>query len=136
MANHESRLQGWADRSEPGWERRALDAVKGRQKKSHRYSERKDGVLATFDIECKVLLDEAARRRGISMAGYARRALAAFIAYDLGLPLEEVTQYMSRATEYREWGAHGRPLVRINDDGSGFGRWVIVELGETKESPE
>lgn len=136
MANRESRLQGWADPSVPGWEQRALDAVKGRQKKSSRMHERRDGVLATFDIEFKVLLDEAAKRRGISMAGYTRRALAAFVSHDLDLPLEDVTKYMSKATNYREWGAHGRPLVRLDDDGKGFGRWVIVQLGENEESPE
>lgn len=133
MANRKSRLQGFTDPSVPGWETRALEAVKGRQKNSHRNNERQDGMILTFDIECKVLVDEAASRRGISMAGYGRRALAAFLAYDLGLPLEEVLQYMSKPTPYRQYGAHGRPLVRINDDGNDYGKWVIKGLDDNPE---
>jgi hypothetical protein len=107
--------------------------VKGRQLKSHRHHERRDGVTAVFDIECKVLLDAAAHKRGITMAGYARRALAAFIAHDLGMSITEVTQYMSQPSGYREIGAHGRPLVRLNDDGEGYGDWTIYELGPNTE---
>lgn len=126
-----SRLQGFADPSVPGWEKRALEAVKARQKKSKRWTERRDGVLCTFDMGAKVLLSEAARRRGISMAGYARRALAAMIAYDLDIPIGQVTQYMSVPVEYKATLSNGRP-VRLNDDGRGYGPWVITGLEEVE----
>lgn len=127
MANKTPRLQGWADRpSEPGWEKRALQMVQERQKKTHRWTERKDGVLATFDTEMKVLLTEAARRRGISMAGYSRRAIAAFISYDLGIPFEDITKFCALPTEFRVVGT-GRS-VKLNDDGQGYGKWQIRKL--------
>lgn len=133
MANHESRLQGWADPpSVPGWQERALAAVKARQKKSKRSTERRDGILNTFDPELKPYIDEAAKRRGMSMASYSRRALAAFVAYDLGVPIQEILKHMSLPVPYRTYGG-GRPLKRLDDDGSGFGDWGIIELGPVPE---
>lgn len=128
MANRTSRLQGWADKpSEPGWEKRALEAVKARQKKSHRWTERRDGVNATFDVELRVYLTEAARRRGLSMAGYARRAICAFIAHDLGIPIEDLLKYCAKPTPFRAEGGHGRH-AKTNDDGEGYGSWEIKKL--------
>jgi hypothetical protein len=128
MANKTPRLQGWADKpSEPGWQKRAVQLVKERQKKTHRWTERKDGVLATFDIEMKALLTEAARRRNISMAGYARRAIAAFIAHDLGIAYEDVTKYCALPTEFRATAGAGRS-TKLNDDGEGHGLWQIRKL--------
>jgi hypothetical protein len=101
--------------------------VEDRQKKSHRWTERKDGVLATFDVEMKALLNEAAQRRGISMAGYARRAIAAFIAHDLGMELSEVTKYCAKPIHFRPNGGAGRN-EKLNDDGEGHGDWRIRKL--------
>ena len=128
MANKTPRLQGWADPpSAPGWEKRALEAVKARQKKTKRWTERKDGVNVTFDVPLKKYLYEASRRRGISMAGYARRALCAFLAHDLGLPMEELTQHCAQPTEFRPEAGIGR-WSKSNDDGKGYGKWQISKL--------
>lgn len=129
MPNPRPDLQGFADPSIPGWQAKALERVQARQKKTKRHTERRSGVLATFDEPFRVLLDEACRRRGLSMQGYARRAIGAFIANDLGLRLPEVLQHSARPTAYRIDGGFGRK-ERTEDDGRGFGAWVIEELKE------
>lgn len=127
--NPKGNLAGFTDPSVPGWQVRALERVKQRQKKTKRHMERGSGTLATYDDGLRPLLDEACRRRGTSMQGYVRRALCAFIAYDLGLPLGEVTKFTSPPTRYGANGGRGRP-VRIDDDGTGHGQWQIEKLGE------
>lgn len=129
MANPRPDLQGFADPSTPGWQQGALDRVIGRQKKTKRHTERKSGVLATFDDPFRVMLDEACKRRNVSMSGYARRAIGAFIAYDLGLPLGEVLKHAARPTPYRQEGGAGWP-TRTEDDGRGNGPWFIDTLKE------
>lgn len=127
--NPRGNLAGFTDPSEPGWQARAVLRVKNRQKNTKRHGERKSGTLATYDDGLRVLLDEACRRRAMSMQGYVRRALCAFIAHDLGLPLSEVTKFTSPPTPYRSNGGGGRK-VRIDDDGTGHGAWRIEKLGE------
>lgn len=129
MANRDKeRLQGFtapAD-SEPGWRERAIAAVRARQRSSKRSTERNNGLYLFFDDEMRVLLEEAAFRRGISLTGYARRAMAAFIAYDLDLPLPEVLQHHAKPAPYGHGG--GGRLVRTQDDGAGMGPWDITGL--------
>lgn len=70
MANPKPDLQGWADRpSEPGWQERAIARVKARQKETRRANERTNGMYLFFDDEMRVMLDEACRRRDISLTG-------------------------------------------------------------------
>jgi hypothetical protein len=132
MPNPRPDLQGFADPSTPGWQQAALARVLQRQKRTKRHTERKSGVLATFDDPFRVLLDEACRRRNISMQGYARRAIAAFVARDLGLTSLEVFRYMARPTAYRAEAGAGRP-ARTEDDGRGNGPWYIQELMEYED---
>jgi hypothetical protein len=127
--NPRGNLAGFTDPSSPGWQVRALERVKQRQKKTHRNSERTSGTLATYDDGLRALLDEACRRRGISRQGYLRRALCAFLAYDLGLPYASVGRYVSTPTTYSAAAAGGR-RVRVDDDGTGYGPWKIEQLGE------
>lgn len=129
MANPKGNLAGWSDPEEPGWQQRAMDAVVARRKKTKRNGERKNGLGVYYDDGFRPLLDEACRRRGISMAGYARRAVAAFVAHDLGLPLSEVAADMARPTGYRVEGGHGRG-DKTHDDARGMGPWKIEELRE------
>lgn len=74
-----------------------------------------------FAAAVQPLLVEAARRRGISIAGYIRRATMAFVAKDLGLdPIEVFAQDMAPAP-YQRGGAHSdRDL-----DGKRFGQWKV-----------
>jgi hypothetical protein len=122
--NRQSRLQGFADPSDPDWRKNAMRRVMLRSKGSKRAAERDGGVLAVFDLGFRQLLDEACYRRGISLAGYARRAIAAMVAHDLGIPLAEALKHMPLPTEYRVYGGTGRNTKTI-DTGEGFGPWHI-----------
>lgn len=123
--NPKGNLAGFSDPSKPGWQLDALNRCKLRQKRTKRHAERKSGVLAVYDPPFQTYFDEAAHRRGMSLAGYARRALAAMVAHDLDIPIEEVAKYMPRPTEYRAGGGVGRQ-DRTEDDGTGFGPWFIT----------
>lgn len=133
MANPNPPLAGWADRSTPGWQKAALERVKARQKGAKRHTERRNGMTLYFDDPFRVLLDAAAARRGMSLAGYCRRAVAAMIAYDLGLRPAEVMTHTSRPTEYRAEAGAGR-AKRTNDDGIGFGPWQITGVAEVEKT--
>lgn len=124
MANPRGNLAGWSDPSKPGWQDRVMEKVRENQKGTKRHQERISGVLATYDEPFRLLLEEACRRRNISRQGYARRAIAAFIADDLGLPLEEVLKNCAIPFEYN--GTVGRKPVRTEDNGKGFGPWRIT----------
>ncbi len=65
------------------------------------------------------LLKEAARRRGISIVAYCRRALAAFIVHDLGLDWDE---FMQREPQTQPFGSikRGQHL-----SGAGYGSWKV-----------
>lgn len=127
MPNPKPDLQGWASRSEPGWEQRAMERVKARQKSHNRPSKRKNGLLITYDDPLRILLDEACRRRNISQSGYIRRAMIAFIAWDLGLEPEKVAQHSAKPRKYHfATGAN----KRTKDDMQGHGLWRLLKLGE------
>lgn len=132
MANPKGNLAGFTDISVPGWQKRAFDRVKARQKGSKRHTERQDGVRTVWDIPFRVLLDEAASRRGISMAGYCRRAIAAFVAHDLGITPKASAQHMPVPTEYRSKGGVGN-TVKTRDNLAGYGKWVITGLEEAPD---
>ena len=125
-------LAGYTDPSVPGWQARVVERVKARQKKSKRHTERADCVRVVFDPPFRELLDEAAMRRGMSMAGYCRRAIAAFVAHDLGLPVKEAGQHMPVPTQYRSKGGVGN-TQKTRDNLSGYGDWVITGLEEAPD---
>lgn len=127
--NPKGNLAGYTDPSVPGWQERAMARVKARQRQSKRTTERRDGVRAVWDVPFRALIDEAARRRGMSMAGYCRRAICAFVEHDLGLKTGEGAQYMPTPTNYRVFHGHGA-LVKTQDDLKGYGKWVIKGLDE------
>jgi hypothetical protein len=126
MPNPYGNLAGFTDPEDPNWRQNALARVRARQKKTHRNKERTNGMYLFYDEGMRALLDEAARRRGISRVGYGRRAVAAFIAHDLNLPIEEVLQYTAKPAPYE--GTPGGIVKKINDDGEGYGPWPIAAL--------
>lgn len=128
-------LAGISDPSIPGWQERAFERVKARQKGSKRRTERQDSLRTVWDRPFRALLDEAARRRGMSMAGYCRRAIAAFVAHDLGIAPDEAGQYMPIPTPYRTHHGMGN-IVKTRDNLSGYGRWVITGLEEAPDVNE
>lgn len=127
MPNPYGNLAGYTDPSTPGWQKRALERVIARQRKSQRHTERRNGMSLYFDDGFRVLLDAAAERRGMSLAGYCRRAVGAMIAHDLGLPVAEVLQHTSVPVEYRAEAGAGR-MKKTRDDGKGFGPWKIEKV--------
>lgn len=129
MPNPRGNLAGYTDPSEPGWQERAMSRVKARQKQSKRHTERRDGVRAVWDLPFRALIDEAARRRGVSMAGYCRRAIAAFVEHDLGLDTGEAAQHMPVPTTYGIHYGHGAS-VKTRDNLKDYGHWVIRGLDE------
>jgi hypothetical protein len=130
MANPNPDLQGWADRVEdPEWMENALARVRSRQKQSSgRTAYRRSGIYTYFDEPYRVLLDEAASRRGMGMAAYLRRAAAAFIAHDLGIPFTEVVKHGAQPDPRGTSG--GTRLAHSYDDGRGMGPWLIEGLRE------
>jgi hypothetical protein len=134
MANPNGNLAGWADPpSEPGWEKRALERVVARQRKAINRTKRRNGMTLYFDDPFRVLLDAAAARRGMSLAGYCRRAVAAMIAYDFGLEPGQVMMHTSRPTAYRAEAGAGR-AVKTNDDGTDYGPWRIEKVSNVPKS--
>lgn len=105
--------------------------VAGRQAGSTRATDRKHGLYLFFDDEFKVLLDAAAEMRDMSLTGYARRAVAAFIAHDLGIPFEDVAKHAAQPNNYGSTNRRG-PIKTTHDNGRGHGDWRIGGLeGET-----
>ena len=128
MVNYNPDLQGWADRDEdPNWMENALARVRARQKQSRRNEGRRSGMYVSFDDPLRPLLDEAAQRRGMGITAYARRAIAAFIARDLGIPFMEVVRHTPKPQPPGTKSATG---VRTIDDGQGYGAWLIQGLSE------
>lgn len=130
MANPNGNLAGWADPpSDPDWKKKALERVIARQKPHTNRTKRRNGLMLYFDDPFRVLLDAAASRRGMSLAGYCRRAVAAMIAHDFGLEPGQVMMHSARPTEYRADAGHGR-AIKTNDDGTGYGPWRIEAVSE------
>lgn len=124
MANPNGNLAGWSDKSTPGWKEDLLAVTKEQQRKRGR--ERKNGMFLFFDDPFRVLLHQAAEARGLSITGYGRRATAAFIAHDLGMPFSSVVQHSAHPVKYG--GGGGGKLKHTNDTGEGYGNWVLGEV--------
>ncbi len=107
--NDPGRREGWQERAVRGIDKETL---------------RKLTVNTSDDFVS--LLKKCAQKRDISQAAYMRRALAAFVAYDLQIPFEDVCQMHPKAIP-NEW-RFARPLVKELDDGEGFGEWRIQKV--------
>lgn len=98
--------------------------------------------LARYQFTCDppflAALRAAAGLRGISVAGYVRRAIGSFVAADLGVPAAEVLRHVPQAAPRGKWvrrpirdpRAGGRSAGRTADDGVGFGPWVASGVAE------
>ncbi len=90
-------------------------------------------VTLACDPQLNALLVKAAAARGMSMSGYARRALCAFLAHDLGMDFAEVCALVPKPAPAGQvaWGrlsgeAHpGKHPGRWADDGLGYGTWEV-----------
>jgi hypothetical protein len=130
-------LPGDAAGGRPGWQDRLLTLVEGseRQKAANKGNGQRYWpvrMVVTSDIEFRRMLRAAATARGLSSSGYVRRAVAAFVAADLGLSLPEVAQHMPRPVP--EAGPMALPAdqhPRLHpgkwaDDGTGYGSWAVA----------
>lgn len=71
------------------------------------------------------IAQRAAKARGLSLAGYARRCIIAVACHDLGLDYREV---MIDEPAVRPYGDLAADLVRKN--GLEHGPWNVTEMGE------
>ncbi len=132
MVNYQPDLQGWADRDEdPEWMENAIARVRARQKKTRVSTNRRNPTCISYDDPFRVLLNEAADRRDISLTAYIRRATAAFIAHDLGMPYTEVVRHTAKP-KARNAQQMTFPDGRTYDDGRGMGPWLIEGLQELR----
>lgn len=128
MPNPYGNLAGFTDPEQPGWQERAIARVQEHQGKRKRESGgRSRGMYLFFDDPFRVLLDEAAQRRDISLNGYGRRSIAAFLSHDLGIPYGEVTRHAAQPGNYRHALGHGQ-RTKTQDNGQGHGLWIIEGL--------
>lgn len=133
MVNYQPDLQGWADRDEdPLWMENAIARVRERQRANKQDRRRTNGTYVFYDDPFRVYLDEAAKRRGMAMSAYIRRATAAFIAHDLGVPFTEIVKHTAQPA-----AEGGKPrkvgiTERSHDDGRGMGPWLIEGLRELR----
>lgn len=126
MVNPNGALAGRTDPEDPAFPENFFKHA--RSKRSHY----RPGITCR-GVELNVRLDEllrqAARQRGITFVGYMRRALTAFIAYDLGMEFEDVVTLNKEVAKPRS-----RAGVKLGPDtGQGFGQWRIETLGDTRE---
>lgn len=124
MARKGEQLSGWADPEREGWQERVRTKV---QAKADRSQMRGRSPLQQFPVSYpwKSLLKKAAEARGMSSAAYARRAVSAFIAHDLGLTLEEVVRTTPAVLTPAEKAEAARNGRSPKDDGQGYGQWKV-----------
>lgn len=73
-----------------------------------------------FSVDAHRFLIQAARRRGISISGYIRRATLAVVAMDLGL---EATDLFELDVAIAPVGRRGKPSRDL--DGQLYGYWEV-----------
>lgn len=134
-------LGGSADGGEPGWEERVIEGINAqeREKKRKRGRTWDVSILIWFDMPYRKVLKMAADSRGMSISGYVRRATAAFISHDLGLPYKDIVRHTPYPAPHtgamtRTDGTSPRDMKgRQMDNGTGFGDWILPEaLGKVE----
>lgn len=132
MPNPIGNLAGWSDLSEPGWQERLVAKVEEYHRLNLRGRRHQVTPLrachldVTHSVALSVLLRDAAAARGLSKVAYARRALVAFLAQDLGLEFADVASLTPRVLPPNERVRPGH--TSEPDDGQGFGPWRITGL--------
>jgi hypothetical protein len=109
------------DHSGKVWAQRLEDVMVERQP---RRAERKS-VILNMPRTMRIALAYAAERRGMSLSGYARRAIMAFVCRDLGLDWFEIM-----ADEPRIRRADTRRYSDSIPPGAAYGPWEIEGLRE------
>lgn len=107
-----------------GWERLSDQIDNTVAKPAHR-SVRIDRLGTRVPQGFRSQTMKAARRRGLSMEAYIRRALASVMVYDLGLDWWELMVDEPWTQEYAAGLSERRPLA-----GSHFGPWHIDGMSD------
>ena len=114
MTHRDTSTPGWADRLRADVEAIPL-GTRRRGKHAGRFNiEITPGILP--------LLHRAAAARGVSPTSYIRRAMLAFIAYDLNRPLEAVLEHDPRVSGPKQTRAV------LDPEGNIGGSWEIEDL--------
>lgn len=113
------------DRVGAGWRETVMGRVeeKARHARNHQGNIRDVRLSMFVGFEFSAALNRAAAARGISRVGYLRRAVAAFLAADLGMPFDRLTRECPKPLPYtreRAWVTAGG-----DDDGTGYGTWHV-----------
>jgi len=104
------------------WREKLMDQVDAREVET---ASRRRSIGLNFPTDLYELVQNAARERGISMAGFARRAAVAFAVHDLDLDWDEV---MADEKPVQPYGV-AEPGARANEGaGRGYGSWKIGSL--------
>lgn len=105
--------------SVPGWRTRALAAVSIPPK----VTSTPHWLTLRAEPGIRVLTKRAAAARGISIVGYARRAIAKQIAADLDIPLTDVLALLPAPQPYAGSAKREKRSGKKYDDGTGYGDW-------------
>lgn len=128
MANPKGNLSGFSDPENPDWLDNAMDRVRSREVVKLRRHRRTRGTFIYYDDPLRAFFDAAAKKRNMTLAGYARRCLVAMIAFDLDMAPEELSKHMAQPQVYG--GVTPAKKGVTNDDFTGHGRWRILGLGK------
>ena len=125
-------LPGTADGAKEGWQERAVHSLDNQP----RTKQEPNGVARlSSPVHWKFisLVRLAAEVRDISVAGYIRRAVAAFVAHDLEMSFGEILQFSPLPNRFGAGGV-GKNALKPGwkmtdpsppDDGTGFGKWDV-----------
>lgn len=102
------------DDERPEWQQRLEDTIG--EAKMPKYL-----IQALLAEEYRPLITRAAAKRGIPVSAYLRRAMMAFVAYDLDIDFLELAVAEPAITE-----SENLPPRRFR--GKGFGKWRIRKL--------
>lgn len=107
------------------WKDKLMDQIDMREPKPSAGSRNRRRTISTnFAPSLYLVVQSAARARGISMAAYIRRAAVAFAVYDGGLSWDET---MADEAPVKAFAVDALPDPETSG-GRGFGAWLIGKL--------
>lgn len=109
------------------WRQRMLDEIATRSRIPR--TDPRRGVFMRLYPWMRSLLVDAARKRGISIGAYCRRAVMAMIARDMG---EDYYELMRDEPMTRSFANEGKQAALR---GHGYGPWAIKELADEPRNP-
>lgn len=126
--------EGWEHRLmksivDVGLDQREHPSVRAGGGKEVPYKElrqRRNRVDLTITPGFKANLTRAAKSRGISVTGYIRRAVTAFIMHDLDLDFRTANAGNNKPWDFNE-RTRKRNWIHVEDDGQDYGEWKVED---------